>query len=226
MPTIHETLKTLRQARGLTQEAVARQIGVTRQTISSYESGRTQPDIETLKRFAEIYDVGFNDILYGTNRIQQQRRRIKILAAIALIDLLVCNAVQAVLIWTANTYFRLEPGLITEALRPIFEARKAILNVHTAVEWFSLLSFRLCGIVLFIFLIRLERPIVAASKLKYLAMLVLGAALTTLPPSLFDPAYSFHNYSFTATINILFALVLFGLSFIGEHFYQKKKAAD
>ena len=53
MPAINENLKLLRQANGMTQAEVTESISITRQTVSSYESGRTQPDLETLKRLAE-----------------------------------------------------------------------------------------------------------------------------------------------------------------------------
>ena len=54
VPAICDNLKQLRTARGLTQAEVAQRLGVTRQTISSYESGRTMPDLETLKQLADI----------------------------------------------------------------------------------------------------------------------------------------------------------------------------
>ena len=41
--SIHQNLRQLRQLRGLTQEHVATQLGLTRQALSSYESGRTRP---------------------------------------------------------------------------------------------------------------------------------------------------------------------------------------
>ena len=41
MSNIHKNLKQLRLSKKLTQENVAGKIGVTRQAISSYESGRT-----------------------------------------------------------------------------------------------------------------------------------------------------------------------------------------
>lgn len=37
--TIHQNLKELRKIAGMTQEEVARQVGLTRQAISSYEAG-------------------------------------------------------------------------------------------------------------------------------------------------------------------------------------------
>ena len=55
MTDIHKNLKKLRLAKNLTQENVAQKIGVTRQAISGYESGRTQPVIDLLMKFAELH---------------------------------------------------------------------------------------------------------------------------------------------------------------------------
>ena len=71
MAAIHDNLRQLRQANGWTQEEVARQMALTRQAVSSHESGRTQPDLETLKRYAEVYQVSIQDILYGGSHIQR-----------------------------------------------------------------------------------------------------------------------------------------------------------
>ena len=57
MSTIHENLRQIRSMCGMTQEEAASRIHVTRQAISSYESGRTQPDLDTLKRLADAYGV-------------------------------------------------------------------------------------------------------------------------------------------------------------------------
>ena len=40
-------------------------MGLTRQAVSSHESGRTQPDLETLARYGEVYGVSLQEILYG-----------------------------------------------------------------------------------------------------------------------------------------------------------------
>lgn len=59
-----QKLKQLRAAKGLTQYEMACQLNVTRQTISSYESGRIQPDVDTLKRLAALYSVSLDDLIY------------------------------------------------------------------------------------------------------------------------------------------------------------------
>ena len=80
--TIHENLRQLRLDCGMTQEEAARQIGVTRQTISSYESGRTRPDVELLIRFGELYGTDLDGILYGESRSLKAARRIRLAAAV------------------------------------------------------------------------------------------------------------------------------------------------
>ena len=70
MPAINENLKLLRNINGMTQAEVAEIISATRQMVSSYESGRTQPDLETLKRIADAYQADIHDVLYGGNRLQ------------------------------------------------------------------------------------------------------------------------------------------------------------
>lgn len=48
MDQVAKHIKDLRKHAGLTQDDLAERMHVTRQTVSSWETGRTQPDIETL----------------------------------------------------------------------------------------------------------------------------------------------------------------------------------
>ena len=88
----------------MTQEEVASIISVTRQTVSSYESGRTQPDLETLKRLAEIYQADLNDVLYGGNRLQRRLRRVRTAAIILLAMVMLGILTQSLLFLIINTY--------------------------------------------------------------------------------------------------------------------------
>ena len=44
-----EILRTLREKKGLTQDALAERVLVTRQAVSRWETGETRPNTETLK---------------------------------------------------------------------------------------------------------------------------------------------------------------------------------
>lgn len=65
MAAIPKNIAFFRKQKKLSQEQLAEKIHVTRQTVSSWETGRTAPDLETLERIAEILGVDMMDLLYG-----------------------------------------------------------------------------------------------------------------------------------------------------------------
>ena len=60
---LNELIKNALKAKQLTQDALAEQLFVTRQTISNYENGNSEPDIETLRKLAVILDLDMNELL-------------------------------------------------------------------------------------------------------------------------------------------------------------------
>ncbi len=59
---LHENLKKLRKQKGFTQEELAGQLHVVRQTVSKWEQGLSVPDAQTVSRLAEIYEVPVSDL--------------------------------------------------------------------------------------------------------------------------------------------------------------------
>lgn len=60
---IGEQLQQARQARQLSQEQVAEQLAVSRQTISNWETEKSYPDIERVLHLAELYQVSLDELL-------------------------------------------------------------------------------------------------------------------------------------------------------------------
>lgn len=58
-----DILHTLRVERGLSQEALAEQVHVTRQAVSRWENGDTVPNTETLKLLSRQFDCSINTLL-------------------------------------------------------------------------------------------------------------------------------------------------------------------
>ncbi|MCH4164254.1 MAG: helix-turn-helix domain-containing protein [Lentilactobacillus diolivorans] len=62
-----ERLKQLRkEKKGLTQEMVAKQIGIAKTTYSAYEQGKRQPDYDTLNRLAKYFNASVDYLLGNT----------------------------------------------------------------------------------------------------------------------------------------------------------------
>ena len=60
-----ENIQILRKKRSLTQEALAEEVGVTRQTIAKWESGESIPDLELAGRLAAALDVSLDDLTHA-----------------------------------------------------------------------------------------------------------------------------------------------------------------
>lgn len=58
-----ENLKNLRKQRGMSQEALAQQLNVVRQTISKWEKGLSVPDAEMLVQIADFFEISVSELL-------------------------------------------------------------------------------------------------------------------------------------------------------------------
>lgn len=59
----HEILRELREKHQLSQEQLAERMMVTRQAVSRWETGETQPNTETLKLLSREFGVSINTLL-------------------------------------------------------------------------------------------------------------------------------------------------------------------
>ena len=61
-----DNLQFLRARAGVTQEQLAEQLKVSRQSVSKWESGASFPEMETLLRICDLYDVNLDTLLRGS----------------------------------------------------------------------------------------------------------------------------------------------------------------
>jgi transcriptional regulator with XRE-family HTH domain len=57
----------LREKRGLTQEELSHKLGISRASLSHYETNRREPDYETLRNIANYFDISLDYLLGRTN---------------------------------------------------------------------------------------------------------------------------------------------------------------
>ncbi len=68
MNVVNTSIKDLRKKKNMTQDELAEKLNVTRQAVSNWENGKTQPDIETLTQLAEVFEVSVERIIYGKEK--------------------------------------------------------------------------------------------------------------------------------------------------------------
>lgn len=60
-----ERLVARRKAAGYSQEALAAELGVSRQAVSKWERGEASPDTDNLIALAGLYGVTLDELLFG-----------------------------------------------------------------------------------------------------------------------------------------------------------------
>ncbi len=61
--TFSEKIVKLRKSKGITQDAFAAYVGVSRQAVYKWESGQSDPGIAHLKKIQELFGISFDELL-------------------------------------------------------------------------------------------------------------------------------------------------------------------
>ena len=70
-------LKHLRKDKGLTQEQLAEEFGVSSRSVSRWENGNTMPDISIIIELADFYDVDIREIICGERKSENMDKELK-----------------------------------------------------------------------------------------------------------------------------------------------------
>ena len=70
-------LKELRKEKNLTQEELSAKLGVSRRSVSRWETGNTLPDLDLLIELSDFYDVDLRDMLTGKTEDASMDKELK-----------------------------------------------------------------------------------------------------------------------------------------------------
>ena len=220
--SISNNLRQLRLNSGLTQEQVAEKIGVTRQALSSYESGRTRPDIDMLLRLSEVYGTDIDGVVYGQDRALKSLRIIKRVAFFLYAAIDGLTVISSALLWSANRFYAIQPGQLSAEEKILLESRMRLTSAWESVDG-AILTITLIGFILLLVLLTAWKcRLPMKSKLIYIstlaASIVMVAAIFGLTDSVFAPI----DYLITPLYVTVRMLVLFVIHLLIE-FLQKRR---
>lgn len=73
---VSRQIRQNRETLGLSQEALAGRVFVTRQTVSNWETGKTYPDVKSLLLLSEVFGVSLDKLIKGdVDRMKEQIRQ-------------------------------------------------------------------------------------------------------------------------------------------------------
>ncbi len=205
--TIPQNLKELRKLSGMTQEEVAAQVGLTRQAISSYESGRTEPDLSMLSRLAQLYGTDLSGVLYGRSRDQRRLRAVRRTAAVLCGVALGLLLLRSVLLLALNCFFPIPAGAEGELLSAMLPYRFTALQAAALLGGLAQTAAWIGAVVLAVLLWDCPR-LPSLPRCGILLLASAAAALAaTLPFAALDPLYRAADYCLVL-INALLPLLL------------------
>lgn len=70
-------LKELRNEKNLTQEQLSEKLGVSRRTVSRWETGSNMPDFDILIEMADYYDVDLRELLDGERKSERMNKELE-----------------------------------------------------------------------------------------------------------------------------------------------------
>lgn len=72
---ISQVLKDKRKEYGFNQEELAEKILVSKKTISNWETGKTTPDLESLLRLSDLFNLSLDELIKGDKEIMEKIKK-------------------------------------------------------------------------------------------------------------------------------------------------------
>jgi len=220
--SISNNLRQLRLNSGMTQEQVAEKIGVTQQALSSYESGRTRPDIDMLLRLSEVYGTDIDGVVYGQDRALKSLRIIKTVSLFLYGAIAVLTVISSALLWSANRFYAIQPGQLSAEEKILLESRMRLTSAWETVDGI-ILTLTLIGFILLLVLFAAWKcRVPMKSKVIYISTLAAFIIAVAALFGLTDSVFATIDYLLTPIFVVARILVLFAIHLVIE-FLQKRR---
>lgn len=119
---IENKIREARTEIGLTQEQAAETLMVSRQTISNWENGKSLPDIVSVIKMSELYQISLDELLKGDNAMMKKIEK----------DTKLVTAEKKIMRYA---WFSIVIGIILLTLGEFFEGNPVIDFLNGAAPW-------------------------------------------------------------------------------------------
>ena len=171
--TVGSNIKRHRTKLNLTQQQLADILSVSRQTIASYEAGRTEPDIAAMEKLAEIFDITVDELIgktYSANSVYSDYKSV-FAVGIALNTIMF---IRNMLFYIREKFFYVEPGAVSEEMRKPLAIRFAIYDIINIIDRYFPAIFIIGVFFIVLFLVKSNKKY----KLTHLISIVLILIIT------------------------------------------------
>ena len=164
--SLGNNIYNLRSQSGLSQEDLAAKLGVSRQSVSKWETDASVPDVDKLIQLSKIFEITLDELVNGEENQQQAQAQI--------CETIQAKSAPAVISSTFKTRKIVGAVLIGVSLLSVFFSLIFMSDITPFIIGLSV-YFLLCGIICVIMKKSIGRLILAI-----IAFTVLYACITTL----------------------------------------------
>ncbi len=122
---IADKIKNARIQKEYTQEQAAEYLFVSRQTISNWENAKSLPDIISIIRMSELYEISLDELLKGNKELMKKIER----------DVIVVKTEKKIIKFA---WMSIVIGFIMLLLRNIFKGNAFVDFINGALPWLLL----------------------------------------------------------------------------------------
>lgn len=152
---IGEKLRRARMRQGLTKEEVADKIGVSRQTVSNWETGKFYPDIASVIALSDLYAVSLDTLLKGDMKMIEHleestnvvKSRKKLLHVLLLCAFLLVWVASVAVFWLGGRQDAMGYSILFfYIILPAAALGYSLFlgwEVRSPLKWFTLIAFSL-----------------------------------------------------------------------------------
>lgn len=169
MSKVNENIKAFRTVANMTQQELADKLLVTRQTISGWENGRTEPDLESLVRLSEVLQISVEELLSGEQTskkpLQKNWKKQLVIAfiwtAVMIVWFIVCRKyvfwyqgayLQGDVVGMFLWYYLLKPMKYVLIAITALSYLRVVYDIRISITWVRVLLLVISGVFIVLFL--------------------------------------------------------------------------
>lgn len=139
-------LRNAREEKGITQQTLAEELFVARQTVSHWECGKRYPDLITAKRITQILDVSLEDLLSEKDMAKEEKRDPVVEVENEASNNMMLALYTVIIMFMIRSPFSNFMGFYTEAIRFVQEAELFMMfvRIHHVVQILYIVIFTYC----------------------------------------------------------------------------------
>jgi Predicted transcription factor, homolog of eukaryotic MBF1 len=138
-------IKGEREKQNLSQDELALKLNISRQAVSKWETGKSYPDIETLLKLSDIFDLSLDELVKGDqafqkNLILESKNRV---TGLAILGYMLVALGGIVAVWGGASY---TPGLMDSNYMSFLVGGLVLLFIGFNVISYTPIWLRLCAL--------------------------------------------------------------------------------